>query len=241
MAKVPQCAWAALWIANGGNPRKADTYSAIVMAESGGDSNAQNSIKATGGPQILLSAHPDVSEACAKNPACSTKKSIEISNNGRDWSPWVTYTSGAYESFVGGSGFGRGKPTPNKRKAKAMLVDFKIPFAPDVPLPGPDFGFGGGGDIIGKGAGAVAEAGIPGISEIAGAVQGVNAFFTGLGELILTPEGWLRVAKLGGGSILIFWGLRVIVRESTGTDPVKAASSTVKKGAELAALAATVK
>jgi hypothetical protein len=79
------------------------------------------------------------------------------------------------------------------------------------------------------------------VEALAHSVNNIAAFFVGFGELVLTPEGWVRSGKLVGGSILVFWGLRVVVRVSTGTDPVKAATSTVKKGVEAAAIVATVK
>lgn len=230
MAKLSQRAWALLWITEGGNPSQADTYSAIVMAESGGDSNAQNSIGATGGPQILLSAHPDVSETCAKDPACSTRKAIQISNNGRDWSPWVTYTSGAYRSFIGGGG-----KRVSKRKAKTELAGFKLgPFDTHI---GPNI------QLI-PGIGNAAEAGgnlLSSPGDILGTFKQLTAFFVGLGELILTPEGWLRMGKMIGGLVLALWGLRIIIKNSTGTDPVAAVKNTVEKAGEAAAIAATVK
>ena len=239
--KLPQSQWAALWVAEGGNPRKADTYSAIVMAESGGDSTVQNSIGATGGSQILLSAHPDVSEECAKSAPCATKKSIRISSNGRDWTPWETYTNGAYKQYLGGSGFGKRPPT--KHKAKSMLADLELgPL--DVPLPGPNidpFAPFNPGKAAEEGLGIVGGLDIPVVSDLANSLRNIAAFFRGIGELLLTPEGWLRMGKLLGGAILLFWGLRIVIRESTGTDPVKAATKTAAKGAEVAALAATVK
>lgn len=238
MARLPQSAWATLWIAQGGNPRKADLYSAVIMGESGGDAGSTSNPCCKGGAQINLQAHPDVSLQQALNPVFATRWTIKNSNNGRDFGIWEAYTNGSYAQYLGGSGFGKGKSPPTKRKAKTMLADLELPGF-SVPLPGPDINplqpFTGAPE---------AAAGLVGIDNPLEALQAfiaIPAFFKGLGELILTPEGWLRVAKLGGGSMLMFWGLRIIVRESTGTDPVKAATSTVKKGAELAALAATVK
>ena len=230
MAKYPPEVWASLWIKNGGLPSKTREAVATVMCESGGDTDATSPVGARGGWQFMPGTL--ASEKCARDPDCSTREAVKLSNKGRDFSAWD-----CNPDSVARSGTSTGDAT-----FKNYMADLKIPFAPDVPLPGPDFGWGdGAGDIIGSGSGAVADLGIPGISDLAKSIQGVNAFFTGLGELILTPEGWLRTGKLVGGSVLIFWGLRILIRESTGTDPVKAATNTVKKGAEVAALAATVK
>lgn len=219
-----------LWVAEGGNPAKADEASAISMAESSGESRAGNSC-CHGLWQLNVEVGVS-SLACANNPVCATRKAISLSNDGQDWSPWEAYTNGAYRQFLGKSGAGDG----------TKFVD--APF--HLPLPGPldpgniweeaeglgNWGlklFGGGGDHLPGKAGQVEE-GLEG-------VQAIGAFFVGLGELILTPEGWLRLAKLLGGAYLLSKGLNIVIRESTGVDAAKGA----KKAAETAALIATVK
>lgn len=238
MAKLPQSAWAALWVANGGNPKKADLASAVVMGESGGDSTVDTNPCCKGGYQINVEVG-NTSRACAMNAVCSTRWAIKNSNNGRDWSQWEAFTDGSYKSFLGGSG----KTPRNKHEAKTILAS--APF--HLPLPGPldpgqvwEEAEGIGKGLGGAVGGLFGEGGGP-IGEISSSIRGINAFFVGFGELILTPEGWLRLSKLLGGSILVFWGLRIVIRESTGTDPINAATKTASKGAELAALAATVK
>lgn len=236
--KLSQKQWAALWITEGGNPRKADLASAVVMGESGGDTTVYNGICCYGGYQFNVNTE---SKACATNPVCATRKAIQHSNNGRDWSIWEAYTDGSYKSYLGGSGFGT-RP-PSRHKAKSVLADLELgPL--NVPLPGPNI------DPLApfnpeeaaeKGLGLISGADIPVVSDLANSLRNIAAFFRGIGELILTPEGWLRMGKLLGGVILLFWGLRIVIRESTGTDPVKTATKTAAKGAELAALAATVK
>lgn len=235
---------AALWVSEGGNPRKADTWSAIIMGESGGDTNAHEG----GDPRSCCHGFAQLnvevgnaSMACALNAVCATRKSIKLSNNGRDFSPWGAFTDGSYTQYLGGSGFGT-RP-PSRHKAKGMLVDLEVgPF--HVGTPGPDINLlhpFNPGEAAEKGLGIIGGADIPVVSDLANSLRNIAAFFRGIGELILTPEGWLRMGKLLGGAILLFWGLRIIIRESTGTDPVKTATKTAAKGAELAALAATVK
>lgn len=125
-----------------------------------------------------------------------------------------------------------------------------------VPLPGPDINplnpgeglqkdlFGG---IFGLGEGAlggIGSAEIPVLSPIADSLKNIAAFFRGLGELLLTPQGWLRIAKIGGGAILFLWGLKIFIRNSTGVDVAKQGSkvkSTVAKAVDAAAVVATVK
>jgi hypothetical protein len=138
------------------------------------------------------------------------------------------------------------------RSEGRQFVDLKTPLG-TVPTPGPDFDFTnplgplspvnpleGIPNIQNPFGAAGADLGsnpLAGVEALARSVNNISAFFVGFGELVLTPDGWVRTGKLVGGSILIFWGLRVVVRVSTGTDPVKAG----KKVAETAALIATVK
>lgn len=223
MAKYPPKVWASLWIKNGGLPSKTREAVATVMCESGGDTDATSPVGARGGWQFMPGTL--ASEKCARDPDCSTREAVKLSKKGRDFSAWD-----CNPDSVARSGTSTGDATFHN-----YMVDLKLPGKiPDIPLPGPDFSpFP---KAVDQAAGAISNP-----LDTLDSFISIAAFFKGLGELILTPEGWLRIAKLGGGSILVFWGLRVIVRESTGTDPVKAATNTAKKGAELAALAATVK
>ena len=90
----------ALWIDNGGNPAVADIAAAIAMAESGGVANASNT-NSNGsidrGYWQINSVHGSLSTF---DPVANVKAAIQISNNGKDWNPWVTYTSGAYKKFM---------------------------------------------------------------------------------------------------------------------------------------------
>lgn len=224
---------ALLWISEGGDPHKADEASAISMAESSGDTKAGNSC-CHGLWQLNVEVGVSTIR-CATNPVCSTRKAISLSKSGQDWTPWEAFTNGAYRQFLGKSGVGDG----TKFAGKNRLVD--APF--HLPLPGPldpgniweeAEGVGGAvGGLFGGGSGGLTgKAG-----EIEGGIRGVAAFFVGLGELILTPEGWLRLAKLLGGMYLLLKGLNLVIRESTGTD----IAGSAKKAAETATVIAAVK
>lgn len=41
--------------------------------------------------------------ACAFDPQCSTNYAYQLSGGGQDWSPWGTYTSGAYQQYLNGN------------------------------------------------------------------------------------------------------------------------------------------
>lgn len=126
----------------------------------------------------------------------------------------------------------------SRQHGNGNFVDFPL----NIPLPGLPGGLetvpgiGGIGNVIEEVGGTIGEAGIPGVSDIASGLSNVAAFFRGLGELILTPEGWARLGKIIGGAILLLWGLRIIIRESTGSDPVHTATKVAETAAAVAAV-----
>lgn len=65
---------------------------------------------------------------------------------------------------------------------------------------------GAAGDVLGA-AGDAASAIPDAISRVAEVIEGIARFFIGLGELLLTPEGWLRVGKLTFGVVALWFGL----------------------------------
>lgn len=64
---------------------------AIAMAESNLNTTVVNSIGATGILQILLSAHPDVTSAQAKDPTFSFKYAYKLSSGGKNFCAWQSY------------------------------------------------------------------------------------------------------------------------------------------------------
>jgi hypothetical protein len=149
---------------------------------------------------------------------------VKLSKKGADFSAWDCHPDSVARS---------GRGTGDKRY-ESILADLKGPFGlPDVPFPGPDVDLFGGvsgldpTDILGgKSAGDLLN--IPGE---------IIAFFQHAGELLFTEAGWIRLGKMLGGVLLILWGLRVLVKQTTGTDPVRVA----KKTAEAAAAVAVAK
>jgi len=83
----------ALWEAAGGSHAEAFTAAEIAMAESGGRQYAYSPTNDYGYWQINGSHGPALATFNAYGNA---RAAIIISNNGRDWYPWTTYTSGAY-------------------------------------------------------------------------------------------------------------------------------------------------
>jgi LysM repeat protein len=83
----------ALWEAAGGSHAEAFMAAEIAEAESGGNQYALSPTNDYGYWQINGSHGPAMATF---NPMGNAKAAIAISDDGRDWGAWTTYTSGAY-------------------------------------------------------------------------------------------------------------------------------------------------
>jgi LysM repeat protein len=81
-----------LWEQGGGSPGEAVMAASIAMAESGGQEFATGSVGERGYWQI----NPDHGSLSTYNPLGNARAAVAISDDGRDWDPWTTFTSGAY-------------------------------------------------------------------------------------------------------------------------------------------------
>ena len=83
----------------------ADVISSIAMAESGGDTEAVGDRHlgvSCGLTQVNLRWHPEWNKLGVDicDPATNLRAAYQISNNGTDFKPWSTYSSGAYKKFM---------------------------------------------------------------------------------------------------------------------------------------------
>lgn len=81
-----------LWKQAGGNPADAFMAAEIAMAESGGNQYALSPTNDYGYWQINASN----GALATYNAYGNARAAITLSGNGTNWSPWTTYTSGAY-------------------------------------------------------------------------------------------------------------------------------------------------
>ncbi len=81
-----------LWQAAGGSQTEAFTAAEIAMAESGGNQFATGTVGERGYWQI----NPDHGSLSTYIPMGNAKAAVIISDDGTDWTPWTTYTSGRY-------------------------------------------------------------------------------------------------------------------------------------------------
>lgn len=92
-----------LWISEGGNPDKAGTAAAIALAESGGKADATNHNSNGTVDRGLFQVNSIHGAESTHNLRANVRAAIKISGNGSNWRPWVTYNTGAYKKFSGGS------------------------------------------------------------------------------------------------------------------------------------------
>ena len=82
----------ALWVKAGGSPAVEVTAASIAMAESGGNQFATGTVGERGYWQI----NPVNGSLSTYNAYGNARAAVIMSGNGTNWSPWTTYTSGAY-------------------------------------------------------------------------------------------------------------------------------------------------
>lgn len=235
------------WVRNGGSPSKAIEAAAVSYAESGHDDNASS--WCCHGVWALHQDHTPVS--CSRNLDCATKRAIELSNNGKDWSPWDVHRDAS-----GRTGFGEGhaaiqnfdealakfqrqfggarKRFRDPQSGKLVNLGEVLedgfgpnlgPFAPFKALPDVAEGLG------------VDGLDIPGIGPLAEATNRIANFFGGLGSLLLDEDGWRRIGLVVGGGVVALIGLNSVLKQGYKVDPV----GTAKKAGKTAAVAAATK
>ena len=117
------------WYAAGGPESAADVAASIAFAESAGCQYALagpidiRPVKACtwnrtakenscGYWQINLYAHKNYSAPSIFNTATNASAAVAISDHGRDFGPWTTYTNGAYRTYLDRFGGHAHKPPP---------------------------------------------------------------------------------------------------------------------------------
>jgi len=82
----------ALWVSAGGSAAVEVTAASIAMAESGGNQFATGTVGERGYWQI----NPVNGSLSTYDAYGNARAAVIMSGNGANWSPWTTYTSGAY-------------------------------------------------------------------------------------------------------------------------------------------------
>ncbi len=93
-----------LWIQAGGDPGKAGLAAAIAQAESSGNQGATNhntNGSTDYGYWQINSVHTQYDQGLLTSDGLyNAKAAVQISNNGKDFTPWTTFNDGAYKKYV---------------------------------------------------------------------------------------------------------------------------------------------
>lgn len=103
-----------IWVQAGGNPSAAPIAAAVALAESGGNPSSYNGTGADNSYglwqiNMIGSLGPARRQQFGLqnssqlfDPLTNAKAAVAISNNGANWGPWTTFTSGAYKKYLQG-------------------------------------------------------------------------------------------------------------------------------------------
>lgn len=86
-----------LWKAEGGSPSAAFMAAEIATAESSGQQNSTNHNTNGTVDRGYFQINSTWGALSTYDPAGNARAAIQISHNGSDWTPWMTYDSGAYQ------------------------------------------------------------------------------------------------------------------------------------------------
>ena len=100
MAQYSYAQLKSLWTQHGGNPLYADLAAAVAIAESGGKSDATNTNTNGSVDRGLWQINSVHGGQSTFDPIANAKAAVKISSNGKNWSPWVTFNTGAYKKYL---------------------------------------------------------------------------------------------------------------------------------------------
>ena len=87
----------ALWESAGGSSGTAFMAAEIARAESGGQQNATDNNTNGSTDRGLWQINSTWGSLSTYDPAGNARAAVQISHDGTDWSPWVTWQTGAYQ------------------------------------------------------------------------------------------------------------------------------------------------
>ena len=87
----------ALWESAGGSPGAAFMAAEIARAESGGQQNATDNNSNGSTDRGYFQINSTWGALSTYDPAGNARAAVQISHDGTDWGPWVTYQTGAYQ------------------------------------------------------------------------------------------------------------------------------------------------
>jgi hypothetical protein len=234
-----------IWISNGGPSVAAPIAAAIAMAESSGnpqatDDDGNGSVDR--GLWQINSVHGNLS---TYDVNANARAAIQISSGGRDWSPWTTYTSGAYRQYLSsgtvpspytssppsagitrpGGGTAGAEDTSG---VQALFASYDSELTATNGVGGPT-DFVSLGSTITSALGLSSVASIPG--QVASSITDVGTFLSWI-AWIFHPRNILRAVEFLTGIAVMFYGLHsVLVQQYGAANP---AAEATRRGAGVA-------
>jgi hypothetical protein len=199
----------ALWINAGGPEAEAPVAAAIAEAESGGNSDAHNPSGASGLWQILGNPFPGNPFDPATNARMAVAKYRHNPQGTDNFSPWVTYETGAYKAYLSNKttpdGNVPGSPTAATAQGAVQgALDCLVPNPLGISVPllgsisaGPSCLFSKSNARAFIGAGLVLAGGVMGLATLAFIAVAVGMRAAG-------PLG--RAAEATGGALMLIPG-----------------------------------
>lgn len=202
----------ALWEQAGGSKAVAKVAAAIALAESGGNPAARN----PEGPEHAEGLWQIKGQLVGGNildPQVNARNAVAKYRAAGGFSPWTTYTSGAYKSHLSSS-----------EPAELIPGENSIPIIGGIGKKLTEFG-----EAAGHGASKPFEEAESAVSTTAGFVKALTE-----------PSTWLRLAEGVGGIVLFMVGLKTLTKGTAGAAVVREQGGTIKgavrKVAEVAAV-----
>jgi Lysozyme like domain len=199
MAKLNEFQIAGYALAAGFPPNEIATATAVALAESGGNTEAQN--RNTNGSydyglfQINTIHGPLLNQGDKFNPLDNAKMALAVwQRAGNKWTPWTVYKSGTYRAQILKGTAGAAKPAT---VGAAPATGFQPPLVSPDGEPMPIDPNTGGVAIPGQGGPLDAALGMFGT--MAQALSGLNTTLMGL----VSGGFWLRIGAFVVGALLI--------------------------------------
>lgn len=219
-----------IWCQAGGAPAAAPIAAAIAMAESGGNTAATNNDSNGTVDRGLWQINSVHGSQSTYDVMGNARAAIAISNNGSNWSPWTTYTNGAYQQYLQTNVPADMSAPINATNAAAnnnATLTSQAPGGPYDPLNWAPDAFGWFGQIFNlpqSAANAVDKS-------IATAIQG--AILSILNPIFNMIAG---IAGITAGAAMVLVGIFLMVKNTeAGQEAGKAAGSALQTGLSLAA------
>jgi hypothetical protein len=135
------------------------------------------------------------------DPVQNAKYMYSVSNGGNNWQPWTTYQTAAYNTYM--------------QQVMSQLQNVKLSRGTQVQVTNPST-LGGGYGVAPSTTQVLNLGDIPGLSDLKAEYQTIDKFF----KFVTSPDGWVRIMKVGIGIILIITGVAIMMKSELRTAAV---------------------